>query len=366
MRVALVSYDFGEYCIQLASALSKEAEVQLWLPENEAEPYLGLASPSLTVRTFVKPRLRQAFRQIKTTASLVREIHRFQPDVIHLQAGHLWFNCTLPLLKRYPLVVTVHDPIRHVGDRGAQNTPQWICDFSAYRASQVIVHAPQLKRALLERLRIPSHRVHVAPHIALQGNGKHHSPRPLERQDDHTILFFGRIWPYKGLEYLIQAEPLISDRVPELKIVIAGRGEDCDRYRRMMKHPERFDFYNEFVSDEQRAELFEQASVVALPYIEASQSGVIPLAYQYGKPVIATTVGGLPALVDHGQTGLLVPPRDTQSLADAAVLLLQNKDLRQRLGANAKRKLAAECSPEIVARQTMSVYREAVNGSNGR
>ena len=223
------------------------------------------------------------------------------------------------------------------------------------------MHAPQLKRLLLERLRIPSSRVHVAPHIALHGASD--SRGFQQPEEDHTILFFGRIWPYKGLEYLIQAEPLISERVPQAKIVIAGTGEDCDRYRRMMVHPERFHFYNEYISDEKRAELFRQASVVALPYIEASQSGVIPLAYQYEKPVIATTVGGLPSLVDHGQTGLLIPPRDKQSLADAAVLLLQNKGLRQRLGANAKRKLETECAPNTVARQTLLVYQEAVRAS---
>jgi len=65
----------------------------------------------------------------------VREIRRYSPDVIHLQAGHLWFNCALPLLKRFPLVLTVHDPVHHVGDRGARNTPQWIHDFGVYRAS---------------------------------------------------------------------------------------------------------------------------------------------------------------------------------------------------------------------------------------
>ena len=62
----------------------------------------------------------------------------------------------------------------------------------------------------------------------------------------------------------------------------------------MMVHPERFIVHNEYVSDEKRAELFRRASVVVLPYIEASQSGIIPIAYRFGKPVVATTVGGLP------------------------------------------------------------------------
>ena len=78
------------------------------------------------------------------------------------------------------------------------------------------------------------------------------------------------------------------------------------------------------MSDEVRATLFQQASVVALPYIEASQSGVVPLAYMHMKPVVATTVGGLPEMVDDGRTGYLVPPRDEQALATAVVRLLRD------------------------------------------
>jgi glycosyltransferase involved in cell wall biosynthesis len=188
--------------------------------------------------------------------------------------------------------------------------------------------------------------------------------QPRVCEDDHQILFFGRIWEYKGLEYLIRAEPLITARVPDARIVIAGRGEDFARYRRLMVHPERFTVYNEYVSDSQRAELFQRASVVALPYIDASQSAVIPVAYTYAKPVVATSVGGLPELVEDGRTGFLVPPRDERALADALVCLLRDKELCHQMGAHGKRKVATECSPESVARQTLQVYQRAIIGQN--
>src|SRR5438552_16759897 len=103
--------------------------------------------------------------------------------------------------------------------------------------------------------------------------------RMANNHRSQTVLFFGRIWEYKGLEYLIRAEPLITAEVPEARIVIAGEGEDFGRYRLLMDHPEHFVVYNEYIPDQQRSELFRQASLVVLPYIEASQSGVIPLAY---------------------------------------------------------------------------------------
>jgi glycosyltransferase involved in cell wall biosynthesis len=191
---------------------------------------------------------------------------------------------------------------------------------------------------------------------------------PAEQQRDipeePIILFFGRIWPYKGLEYLIRAEPLITSKVPEAKIVIAGMGEDFERYSRLMVNPDRFEVHNQYVSDETRTELFRRASVVVLPYVEASQSHVISIAYRCGKPVVATRVGGLPEMVDEGETGFLVAPRDVDALADAIVRLMQNEKLRRQFGMNGMRKVNLECAPDLVGRMTRVVYRRAVNDSH--
>jgi len=354
--VAFVSYDFGEYCIRLATALGGEAQVCLLLPHREADPYLSEMGQCVDFRPFHKPRLRQPFQQMRTIRAILRNIRDFDPDVIHIQQGHLWFNLSLPLLNQYPLVFTIHDPRHHVGDRGTQKTPQKILDFGFSRADQVIVHGTQLVQVIADRLSIPCEIVHVIPHVALGDD----TARSEVQEDDHLILFFGRIWEYKGLEFLIRAEPLVTAQVPEARIVIAGRGEDFARYRLMMVHPERFTVYNEYVSDDKRSELFRRASIVVLPYIDASQSGVIPLAYTFGKPVVATTVGGLPDMVEHGQTGYLVPPRDEKALSGAIIRLLRDKTLRHQLGANGKRKLDAECSPDVVARQTLVVYDRAI------
>jgi glycosyltransferase involved in cell wall biosynthesis len=357
MKVAFLSFDFGEYCVRLASALAREAEVLLLLPQQEAAPYEPLLSPGVTFCPFHKPRLRQPLRQARTVWTILRRIRAFDPDVIHLQQGHLWFNLVLPLLARRPLVLTIHDPRCHLGDRGGRRTPQRVMDFGFRRAAQVIVHGEELRRVVVEELGIPPGAVHDIPHVAIGEV----AARPPAAEEAHTVLFFGRIWEYKGLDYLIRAEPLITRQAPDAKIVIAGRGEAFDRYRRLMVHPERFVVHNEHISDEMRAELFQRASVVALPYVEATQSGVIPVAYTFAKPVVATEVGGLPSMVEHGRTGYLVPPRDERALAEAILRLLRDPELRREMGANARRKLDAECGAEVVARQTLAVYRRALN-----
>jgi glycosyltransferase involved in cell wall biosynthesis len=361
MKIAFVAFDFGEYCIRLASGIAQGADTKVlcFLPREEAEPYSHLLSDSVDLHVFDKPRLREPIKQVKMVTHLVRRIRAFNPDVIHLQLGHMWFNLlALPLLRGFPLVLTVHDPLIHVGDEQTGKTPQWIFDRAYYRARERIVHAPQVKEVLVKRLGIPGDTVHVTPFVfvgdvdvsAVQGV-----------QEEPAILFFGRIWPYKGLEYLIKAEPLITAKIPQAKIVIAGSGEDFERYRSMMVNPDRFEVHNEFVSDEKRAELFSRASVVVMPYIEASQSHVPSIAYRCGKPVVATSVGGLPEMVEDGKTGFLVPPRDVDALAAAIVRLMESKSMRKEFAENGMHKLNVECAPEVVGRMTRVVYRRAAN-----
>ena len=361
MKIAFISYDFGEYCIRHANALSDCGKVLLLLPRRIAEPHLDLLSPGVDFRPFQRVRLRQPLRQIRQLWIVLRHLSQFHPDVVHFQDGHLWFNLALPLISRYPLVLSVHDAQHHPGYQGATDTPQLIMDFGYRRADHLIVHATHVSRLLQDRLNISPERIHRIPHIAI-------GERPTKQQvaeSPHEVLFFGRIWPYKGLDYLIRAQPKIRASVPDARVVIAGRGEEMSKYHALMQDPAGFEVHNRWIDEDERVTFFRRAAVVVLPYIEASQSGVVPMAYTFGKPVVATRTGGLPEVVEHGETGLLVPPHDEDALADAVIELLRDGDLRRRLGRKGREKLLAESSPKVVARQTADVYRRAIDDRRG-
>ena len=279
LRVALVTFQLGEYSIRLANALAAGCDVTLFIADTTAGWEPIDADERVRLRVFRHPRLRQPVPQLRRCRALLADIERASPDVVHLQQGHAWFNLFLPALARQrPLVITVHDPRHHLGDRASHKTPQAVVDFGFRRATAVIVHGAAVGRSLVDVAGVPPQRVHVVPHHRL-GGGSTEPPS----EGPPAVLFFGRIWPYKGLDDLIRAQPLVTARVPDARFVIAGEGESLDRYRAMMADPSRFDVHNRFVSNEERDRLFREASLIVLPYVEATQSGVIPVAYAHAR-----------------------------------------------------------------------------------
>lgn len=359
MRIAWVSYDFEEYSALHINELCKENDVLMVMPSVDEGDNDHPIDPRVEQFRFNKPRLRQPLKQIASVRSLVAAIDRFQPDVIHFQQGHLWFNTALKKLKRYPLVITVHDPRHHAGDVESKRTPQWVIDYGFRKADQVIVHGDLLAKQVQELFGFDENQTHVIPHVAM-GQTDAESSVP---EEPGSILFFGRIYEYKGLQTLIAAEPLIAKQVENFKIIIGGSGDDFDQYTANMSDPERYEIHNRWIDDNERVRLFQRASMVVLPYNEATQSGVVPVAFNYAKPVIATRVGALIECVNHEQTGLLVPPRDPAALADAIVRLLQNPNEAKQFGRSGKQMLDRDWSPAVVAEQTATVYEHAIAGN---
>jgi D-inositol-3-phosphate glycosyltransferase len=152
------------------------------------------------------------------------------------------------------------------------------------------------------------------------------------------ILFFGYVRPYKGLENLIEALPAIRERVGARLLVAGEFYEGEARIRRRvaelgLQDAVRFDA--DYIPESRVPLYFSACDVVVLPYRTATQSGIVPIAYQLDSPVIVTDVGGLAEVVPDGRTGFVVPPGDGAALA-AAVVRFYDEDWETRLRAGVR------------------------------
>ena len=155
--------------------------------------------------------------------------------------------------------------------------------------------------------------------------------RYLAKDNEHinkpskNVLFFGRMSPYKGIEYLCEAMKTVHDAVPEATLTIAGGGKiyfDFTTYENL----DYIKLINRYVPAEELGHMLHDCAFSVCPYTDATQSGVIMTSFTMDKPVIATNVGGLGEMIDEGKTGYLIPPKDPEALADAIVKLLQDEN----------------------------------------
>jgi glycosyltransferase involved in cell wall biosynthesis len=360
LKIALIHFCFGDYTIELANGLVKYVDLTLIHPEQLSAVCRDALDPSISVRSFQKPRIRDP-RNLYSMNAMMRLIREAQPDVLHIQeTNDPWYDLTLLLNKMPPLVTTIHDVFRHPGDRSNVLGSEYTRRIAFYRSQQLIVHAHLLKKALTEQFRVPQQRVNVLPHGELGSLYQRRVSQASLPREPYTLLFFGRIWPYKGLKYLLEAMPLIAEHLPDVKLIIAGRGENLRQYFPNGCDDKRYEILNNFISLEDVVGLFQRSTVTILPYIEASQSGVAALSYGMGTPIIASDVGGLSEIVRHEKDGLLVPPRDVRALADAIIRLLSDHNLQHQMQSAALARCQEDLNWSNIAAQTVEVYRKAM------
>lgn len=146
------------------------------------------------------------------------------------------------------------------------------------------------------------------------------------RDDERAVLFFGRVRPYKGIEYLLDAFRLLRANTQEpYRLIVAGEAiKGCEDYLREIQNAVRDEFDREqviwrthFIPDDEVEVYFKAADVLVLPYKEIFQSGVLFLAYAFGLPVVATDVGSFREEVVEGKTGFLCKPGEPAEMAKA-------------------------------------------------
>jgi len=371
MHVLFYSNWYIKQTLQLANVLAAHHRVTLIFPDRSPElnsfggqvgELRRFLHPDVTLTTF--PHMQDldplGIWPVWKTRKIIRQL---KPDIVHFNESYDIRSWLLMLLcPGTSFVTTVHDPAPHAGEKiSLQQFKHWVRDQIRKRSHGLIVHGQGLRDVLSEYSGVPTRRIYSVPHGEYRFY-TYFDQKPSEPQDGlRRILFFGRWEDYKGMDVLMDAEPLITQRFPEVRIVLAGEGRLtlADLLPRMI-HPANFEIRNYPIPDDEVPALFRAADVVVLPYHQATQSGPLHIAGTFSKPAVVTRVGALPEIVRDGETGILIPPGDPKALAEAVCDLLLHPDKARRIGQNAHDQMTRSQSLEEVAQIQSDAYRQII------
>jgi glycosyltransferase involved in cell wall biosynthesis len=273
--------------------------------------------------------------------------------IVHIQGQSWLFFLFIPLLrlKRKPIFWTMHDvDIRpsNPGIRGKLESLQvrLLCQNNILRkhVNVIIVHGSKLRDKLISK-GVDKNKIHVMPHFDYKYllDSKSY-PDSL----DEYVLLFGKIKPYKGIDIFLKASRIARKKIGnKFKIIIAGKG-DMSYLDPVFRNnnAEYIQVLNKYIPDSEISNLFRNAKFLVLPYTDASQSGIIPLAYTFSKPVIVSNVGSIAEYVDEGITGWIFEVGDIDQLANRIIEMYQNTEKCIEMGQNAYKKMIKEMSVE--------------------
>jgi glycosyltransferase involved in cell wall biosynthesis len=272
-------------------------------------------------------------------------------DVVHFQ----WLAVQpvdVHLLRAFPrpLVITAHDVLPREARPGQRRAQRRLLE----QADAVVVHSEHGRDRLVGEVGVPADRVHVIPHAAFDHLARVPGERPLPPDlagvQGPVVLLFGLVRPYKGVDVAIEAWRGVEGA--ELWVVGLPK---MDMRTLRAAAPDSVRFVERFVPDDEVAALFRRADVVALPYREIDQSGVLATALAFGRPLVLSAVGGFPEVAAHGAAEL-VPAGDADALRATLRRLIADPAARDRLAAGA-RSLAGEAwSWDAAARAHLELY----------
>jgi glycosyltransferase involved in cell wall biosynthesis len=244
---------------------------------------------------------------------------------------HVWTPLLRPGIQRLGarFVTVIHDARGHPGDVTGCAT-RWI-NSEAQHADAVVTLSDDVAEKLVAQKLVPHTRIRSLFHPDLT-YGSVPSVRNRRPGAPLRLLFFGRIKKYKGLHLLAQAVELLRAEGLRVDLGVAGAGNIGGERRRLEALGAQI--FNRWLSDAEIPSLLRRYDAVALPYTEASQSGVVATAYGNLVPVIATPVGGLREQVICGKTGLLTRAVTARALADAIRRLAEDPVLHRGLSAH--------------------------------
>ncbi len=290
---------------------------------NELKGYFtGVASVHFVIH---KDKRSLSFKSLKKAYALGKFLKKFNVDVFHFDTISPRAIGLYPYLRSKKVFITLHDPVPHSGENNwREHVPNFVFYGMAKGYFFYSKFAHDQFKEYYKKIKVPFYTIKLQPYSFIS--------QFLEQKqtDGNTILFFGRLSYYKGIDLLLEAIPKVLEQYPDEKFIIAGKpayGYKVEG-KALETHKHNIEVILRYISIRELVQYLQQAKFVVCPYRDATQSGVLMTCFAAGKMVIATDVGSFPEYIADKENGLLAQPT-ADSVADNILEALRNNNYKQ-------------------------------------
>lgn len=266
---------------------------------------------------------------------------------VHYASKNAQYAMLVSKLLRIPFTIGTHGHDVYISPPRNYST---LAEIS----NGIIVNCKYAKKYLHSNFKVPMNKIHVV----YTGIDTTFFNNKFYNNNGNIILSVGRLSPIKSFEYLIQACRILQDKNIKFKCIIVGEGPERQKLEEQIAEL----YLREVVVlagakvHEDLLKYYQQAKIFALSSVSESLANVIKEAMACHLPVVATNVRGVPEVVEDSETGFLVPPKDSEKLADCMEVLLKDEDLCRQIGNNGRRKVEKEHTFEVQAQKLFELF----------
>lgn len=289
-------------------------------------------------------------------------------DIIHTHIPTPWsadWSLLDSVIKRKPLVVSYYNDITGDGVTGyiAKLYNATALKLLLKRADKIIIIQENYSTSSSHLNRYKD-KIVVVPCGA---DVDKFAPSSITK-DKNTIFFLSLLdefHKYKGLEYLLKALKIVKNKIPDVKLMVGGRGVLMEHYQEITSAlglTKNVEFHG-FIDEDKITEYYSRANVFVLPSISSVQEGfgIVALeALACKTPVITTEIVGVSSDLKKENAGIIIPPRDPDALAAAIIKILSNNDMQREMGENGRRLVKAKYTWKSIAELMEKVYNELI------
>ena len=342
--------DYNKYDISVCS-LKKKGEIAADLEKRGIEVcclHMGGRESSLGWLSSIIALIRLFPYLIKIRPTIIHSF-LFRANILARIAGYL---------TGIPIIIS---SVRVMG--GEKKYFHYVEMITSFMVDHYVAVSESVQRHIIDKSRISNEKISViynGVNIKSQDNAyEQNAKTPFKiENEDRILMTVGRLHKQKGHCYLIQAVSKVRKEFPKVKLLITGDGEEENNLKKLVKS---LDLTNEVIFAGLRSDIegiLPMAELFILPSLWEGLPNALLEAMAAGKPVVATKVGGIPEIVVHGETGILIPPRDPNALAIAIVDLLQDGLKAKDMGEAGRMRAGKRFSIYKMIEKTENLYQE--------